>query len=97
MLPAFAGWSPYTFTPSLCPEESRPFFVLPAPFLWAASIVREKEEEEEEEGTFEAHFRLRSPRWKGEDVNERELNFSVEPAKEAIPANAAMVLQLLVQ
>lgn len=39
MPPAFTGCPPNTFTPRLFDSESRPFFVLPAPFLCAASIV----------------------------------------------------------
>lgn len=39
MPPGFTGWPPYTFTPRLWPLESRPFLVLPPPFLWAASMV----------------------------------------------------------
>lgn len=38
--PGLATWSPKILTPSRWPRESRPFFVLPAPFLWADSIVK---------------------------------------------------------
>lgn len=40
MPPAFTGWPPYTLTPRRLDCESRPFLVLPAPFLCAASMVR---------------------------------------------------------
>lgn len=40
MPPAFTGWPPYTFTPLRFDSESLPFFVEPAPFLWAASITK---------------------------------------------------------
>lgn len=39
MAPGLATWSPYILTPSLWPLESRPFFVLPAPFLCAIWMV----------------------------------------------------------
>jgi hypothetical protein len=39
MPPAGTGWPPYTLTPLLLLTESLPFFVEPAPFLWAASMV----------------------------------------------------------
>ena len=38
MPPARTAWPPHTFTPRRCEFESRPFFVLPPPFLCAASI-----------------------------------------------------------
>jgi hypothetical protein len=42
MAPGLASWSPYILTPSLCPLESRPFLVFPAPFLCAIWMVRRR-------------------------------------------------------
>lgn len=39
MAPGLASWSPYILTPRRCPLESRPFLVLPAPFLCAIWMV----------------------------------------------------------
>jgi hypothetical protein len=39
MAPGLASWSPYILTPRRWPLESRPFLVLPAPFLCAIWMV----------------------------------------------------------
>lgn len=73
MEPGLASWSPKILTPSLWPLESRPFLVLPAPFLWAFSMVKGNRFGKETESLGGAWMGAKSPLKKEEEeVEKRE-------------------------
>lgn len=82
--PGLATWSPKILTPSRCPRESRPFFVLPAPFLCADSIVKGNGDVGGRETVTDLGHTVKSPLRKEEEEledKERPLN---EPIRLAL-------------
>lgn len=86
MAPGLATWSPKILTPSLFPLESRPFLVLPAPFLWAASMVRGKLEGWETESRGGAVDTASSPPLRKEELEDKD-----SPLKEPMRLRAAVI------